>query len=121
MQHRQVEATAIPRDQLRHQALDAVVEALDQLLFRRLAQREHLYRLALAQHARNDDHAVQVRAEEVAAGLRAAFLEGDLGDLGVGQIVRQLVDPADAGDVGDRLDVEGEDRSHQSGNTPVVR
>src|SRR5882672_9052976 len=118
VEHRAAGAAAVPRDELRHQPLDAVVEALDQLLLGRLAEREHLDAVALAQHAGDDQHAVQVRAEEVAAGLDAALL---VGDLGVGQVLGQAVQPPDAGDVGHRLDVERQDRGHQSGNTPVVR
>jgi hypothetical protein len=62
--------------------------------------------------------------------LHAALLEGDLGHVAVGKLRRQAVDPADAVAVGDRLDVEDEDRRHgkmgsvpdfQSGKTPVER
>ena len=121
-QHRQVEAAAIPGHELGNELLDAVVELLDRglLVALRLADREHLDPLVAAQHAGNDHDPVQVRREEIAPGLRAPLLERDLGDLGVRQRIRQLIQAPDAAAVRDRLDVESENRC-QSGKTPVER
>jgi hypothetical protein len=56
---------------------------------------------------------MQVRRQEVVAvGLRPALLERDLGRVGVGELLRQVVDAPDAVAVRDGLDVEGEDGGH---------
>jgi hypothetical protein len=53
-------------------------------------------------------------------GLRPALLEGEFGDFVVGKCGWQVVQPAQAGDVGNGLDVENENRLH-AGKTPVER
>ena len=58
--------------------------------------------------------------QEIIAGLGAALLEGEFGDLVVGKLARQVVQAAQAGDIGNRLDIEDQDRFH-AGKTPVDR
>ena len=62
--------------------------------------------------------------QEVCAVAGPALLEGELGDLLVGELGRQALEGADAGDVGDGLDVEDEGAGHaihHAGKTPVDR
>ena len=66
------------------------------------------------------DHALQVERQEVAAVFRALLLEGEFGDLGVGERRRQIMQQPQPRDVGNRLDVESQERDH-AGNTPVDR
>jgi hypothetical protein len=114
VQHRQVEAAAVPRHDLRREFLDAVEEALDDRAFIefRRRQRPDAKTVKRAQHAGNGDDTLQVQRQEIAAVLGPALLEGQLGDFGVRQFARQLVDPAQAGDIGNGLDVEYENRFH---------
>jgi hypothetical protein len=123
VEHRDVEALAVPRHELRALALDRVEEAADHGLFVAfgLADREHFHAFVVARDARDHHHALQVRRQEVVAGLHAALLERDLGDVLVGQVLRQLVHAPDAGDVGHRLDIEGEDRGHEKGVRTIFR
>ena len=116
VEHRDVEAFAVPGDELRHLALDRVEEARDRrfLVALGLADREDLDAFVVARDAGDHDHAVQVRRQEVVARRGAALLERDLGDFRVRQFGRQVVEPPDAGAVGNRLDVEGENRRHVS-------
>ena len=122
VQHRQVEATTVPRHDLRREFLDAVEEALDDGAFVqiRLGQGPDLEAFAGAQHAGNGDHPLQVQLQEIVAGPGPALLEGQLGDLVVRQFARQVVDPAQTGYVRNSLDIEDENRFH-AGNTPVDR
>ncbi len=122
VQHRQVEAAAVPGDELRREFLDAVEEALDDLALPRfgLGQRAHQELLGVAQHVGDDHHALQVQRQEIAAVPGALLLEGELGDLAVGQFAIELVQDAQPGDVGNGLDVEDQHRRH-AGNTPVDR
>src|SRR6266850_5238312 len=55
IEHRQIEAAAVPRNQLRRVLLDAIEEALDQVVFgfARLAQRPDAEAVAVAQRAGN--------------------------------------------------------------------
>ena len=50
---------------------------------------------------------MQVVLHEIAAGLGAAFLLGEHNGLAVGQVVRQVVQQADAVHVGYGFDVKG--------------
>ena len=115
VEHRQVETPAVPRHELRHVALQALVEALDQrgLRILGLADRPHLDALVVAHDAADRHDPLQVRLQEIAAGIgrghRTALLERNLGDFVVGQRVGQLVEAPDAGDVRDGLYVECED------------
>src|SRR5713226_1269737 len=114
-EYRQIEIAAIPRNDLRHVSVDSFEEALDRHLLGRigLAYGEQLDALVVAQHAGNHHDALQVRRQEIAAGLRAPLLERHLGDLGVGQVGRQVVQAADSGAIRDRFEIEGEDRRHR--------
>jgi hypothetical protein len=58
---------------------------------------------------------MQLRRQEVAAGLRASFLERHFGHLGIGQVRGQRVEPPDAVDIRHRLDVKSENR----GQSPI--
>src|SRR6185369_6758909 len=114
-----VEAAAVPGDELRDELFDAFVEAPDDVRFLPF-QGKHPDALVAAQHAGNDRHLVQLRRQEIAAGLGAADLESDLCDFRVGQVGRQSVQTPDPRDVGDRFYVKSKNR-RQSGNTPVER
>jgi hypothetical protein len=50
--------------------------------------------------------------QEVVARRDASLLERDLGDFRVRQVGRQVEELADASDIGNGFDVEGEDRGH---------
>ena len=60
-----------------------------------------------AHAAGNGHHLMQVVLHEIAAGLGAAFLLGEHNGLAVGQVVRQVVQQADAVYVGYGFDVKG--------------
>jgi hypothetical protein len=69
----------------------------------------HTQALGIAEHARDDEHALKVVRQEVAAagfGALGAFLRMDLG---VGEGCIGAAQQAQAGDVGDGLDVEDQD------------
>ena len=75
IEHRQVEAAAVPRHELRRQLLDAVEEPADQFRLRvvDLADRPDLEIILVAQRAGDRDDLLQVvRREVVAGGARAA-------------------------------------------------
>ncbi|MPN18284.1 hypothetical protein SDC9_165644 [bioreactor metagenome] len=61
-----------------------------------------------------------MQLQEVVACLGAALLEGQFGDLVVRQFAGQIVEPAQAGHIGNGLDIEDENRFH-AGKTPVDR
>ena len=63
------------------------------------------------------DHAMQVGGKEIVAALCALALECQLGHLGVGKRIRKRVQPADPRAVGNRFDVEREDRGQVSQGT----
>src|SRR5690606_15397289 len=115
VQHRQVEAAAVPGDDLRRVFLDAVEEALDDLAFRqlRLRQRPDAEAFVAAHGAGNRGDALQMMRQEIAAVLRAPLLEDVLGDLAVRQLVRQVVQRAYALDVGNGFNIENKDWGHK--------
>ena len=84
-----------------------------------LADRPHAQVVAAPQRARDRHDPVQVVRREVAAGLRAARLRVALRHVGVRQPGGQAAEAPNARDVGNRLDVEDQDRRHA--NTPVDR
>ena len=57
--------------------------------------------------------ALQMQRQKVTAGRGTPLLQSPLEDIGIGQVCGQPVHTAYAGYVGDRLDVEGEDRNHR--------
>ena len=79
----------------------------------RLAERPHAKTVAVAQRAGNRDHAMQVQLQKIVAGGLAAALESHLGDLLVADARLDAVDPAQSRDVGDRLDIENQNRRQQ--------
>jgi hypothetical protein len=95
VQHGQVEAAAVPADQLRHVLLDAAEEGLDDLSLLahagRLAVDEAVdaQALGIAENAGDHEHALQVMRHEIALARLGAF--GDIArmELGVGE--RRLV------------------------------
>ena len=126
-QHRQVEAAAVPRHQLRRVLVDAVEEALDRarLVALGLAEREDLHAL-VGRAARSEITTTRCRCmrQEVVAGLHAALLRRQLGDvLRRLSVRRQLVQsggcPATSGSVSMSKTRIGQSR--QSGKTPVDR
>ncbi len=70
--------------------------------------------LRAAQHAGDRDHALQMQGEKIAAGFFAAGGEGQLRDFGIGEARRMVVQTAQAGDIGNRLDVEYQHRRHST-------
>jgi len=115
MQHRQVEASAVPGDELWDIALDAVVKALDQLGFAAvgLAQRPYLQLVAATQHAGNGDDAVQVVRHEVAAGFLAPGQQCHFGELGLRQCrFVHAVECGEPGEVGNRFNIENQGGVH---------
>jgi hypothetical protein len=114
-EHRDVEAAPVPRHDLRHELVDPLEKALDRGGFGDigLADGEDPQALLVAKHAGNHHDPLQVRGEEIAAAaLHPALLEGDLGDVAVGQVLRQVVELADPRAVGNRLDIKSKNRSH---------
>ena len=106
VQHRQVEATAVPADQLRHMALDRVEEALDQLAFRALAlgfavdQRMDADAVGIAEHEADDENALQVQRHEVALARLLALRQLariDRRIVGVAAALSQSPQPSDVG------------------------
>ena len=76
MQNRQVEAAAVPRDDLRRVFFDAVKKALNKLCFAvdGLAERPDAEGVAVAQRAGNRHHSLQMQLNEIVArGLPAAL------------------------------------------------
>ena len=124
VQHRQVEAAAVPGHQGGREAVDAIEEALHQLglVGVRLAQRPDLDPVAVAQHHRDGADALQVQAQEIGTtGLLRTQVEHGLGDIFVTEVVEAVQAPPRR-HVGDGLDIEDENVLHHSaGNTPVDR
>ncbi|ABA49899.1 hypothetical protein BURPS1710b_2362 [Burkholderia pseudomallei 1710b] len=114
MQHRQIEAAAVPRHELRRVLLDHAVERLDQRRLRvvRRAERAHAKAVVVAKHARDRRDPLQMVREEIAARLLPARGERVLGHFGVGEVGGQIFETADAVDIGNRLDVKNQNRCH---------
>src|SRR5881397_999155 len=76
MQHWQIEASAVPRHELRRVAVDAIEKTTDQLRLGigGLAQRPDAKHIAFTQGAGDGDDALQIQRQEVTAGRRAALL-----------------------------------------------
>ena len=108
MQHRQVEAAAVPGNQLRRVFLDAVEKALDQLAFAvlRTAQRPHAEAVAFTQGAGDGADAVLMQGKKIAAVLLAPPVEGNLRDIRRRGVRRQTVEFFQSVGVGNGLDVE---------------
>ena len=107
VEHRQVEAAAVPADDLRGEAVDAVVEALDQLFLGAVlvAQGPDFHALGGAQHHGDRHHPVQVQAQKLGAVFLAAQIEQRAGGVLVTEAV-QVVNAAAAFQVGHRLDIK---------------
>jgi hypothetical protein len=85
--HRQVEAAAVPRHQVRREALDALEEALQQFLLaaRRIAEAPQLQRIPAPQRTGDRHDALLGMGQEFAAGALAAQGEHGAGGIGVGK------------------------------------
>ncbi len=107
MQHRQVEAAAVPGHEIGRVALDAVEEALQKLGLLRLGLPEapHTQAIAAAKRAGDGNHSMLFVGQEVAAGGLALQGEHRLGDLFVRQTA-EIVNPASELHVGHGLDIE---------------
>jgi hypothetical protein len=120
--HREVEAAAVPGHELGRVFLDAFEKALDQLAFALAADRPHLEAVAVPQRAGNDDDPVQMERQEIAAGRLPPQLERHLRDTLVGDRPVEPVEAAQALDIGNGLDVEGENRRHGNGqDAPKIK
>ena len=109
VQHRHVEAGTVPRHEHGREAIEAVEEALHDLLLRGflVAEAEDREPVATAQHARDRDYALLRRRQEVAAADLPLLREHHLGDGRVVQILEIVQAPAEL-DVRHRFDVENE-------------
>ena len=122
MEHRHIEAAAVPGHELRGVFRDAVEEPLNERASPSVSapMRPHAEAVAVAQRARDGDDAVQVQREEVAAGRLPAQRERHLGDFPVAQPAVEAVQAAQTRDVGDRLYVESQDRRHLRIQVPLT-
>ncbi len=127
-QHRQIESTAVPRDELRSVLVDQIEEAANELRLRivRRSDRGDLEPRAIAQRAGNRDDALMVERHEIAARLRSALLCVPIEHGVVGKRRRHVVGAAQPREIRDSFDVEDEDRRHRrhrrhAGKTPVDR
>ena len=96
VQHRQIEARAVPGHQVRRVLVQPVEKSLDQILLRGglIAEAPHLQRFPGAHdHGDRDDALLFVR-EKFAAGLLPALGEHDLRHVLIGQIVQAVQPPA---------------------------
>jgi len=115
VQHGQVEAAAVPTDQLRRMAFDKVEKLGDHFLF---AVVHFTYGadvdfvLPPTHTAGNGDHLVQVVLHKVRAVLGAAFLLGEQDHLVVRQRGRQVVQQADAVHIRYGFNIESQNRGH---------
>lgn len=107
VQHRQIEAAAVPRHELGRVFLDALVEALDQLALALAADRPHLETVAVPQCAGDNDDPVQVQRQEVRPAGLPAQLERHVRDAFVGNCRVEPVEAAQPLDIGNRLDIKG--------------
>ncbi len=123
VQHRQIEATAVPRYELRGVAIDAVEKAADQLRFGvgRLSQRPDAKALSFAQCTGDGNDTLQMQLQKFTPGRRAPLLEGPIENIGVGECGRQGMDAPQPGNVGNRLDIEDQCRWHGAFKQPVLR
>ena len=108
VEHRQIEATAVPRHDLRRVFFNTIKEPLDQrrLAISRIADRPHAHAVTLAQHTGDGDHAVQVQLQKITAGGLAPALEGHRRDIGIDNLGTEFVERAQAGDIRHGLDIE---------------
>src|SRR6185437_3696 len=109
VQHRQIEPRAVPGDQVRSELLDAVIEPLDQLGFRRarIPEAPHTQPLPAAQHAGDRNHTVLLETQELPARRIATQREHGFRHLLLAQPL-QVVQPPAQIDVRNGLDVEDE-------------
>ena len=107
-------AAAVPRNELRRIAIDAVEKTTDQLglAVSGLTERPDAESAAFAQAAGDGDDALQVQGQKIAASRRPPLLRGPGPDLGVRQGGGKAIEPTQSRDVGHRLDVEDEGRRH---------
>src|SRR5438552_14369681 len=114
LEHRKIECSAIPRYELRRVAFDSVEEAPDQLGLRvaQLAERPYGQRGAVAQNTAHGNHAMQIQRWKFAAGRRTPIIAVPREHVFVANLRRNIVDPANAIDIGHRFNVESEDRRH---------
>src|SRR3984957_2752393 len=107
VQHRQVEARAVPGHQVRRELVQAVEEPLDQDLLRRglIAQAPQFQSISGTHRHRDRDDAMLFVREKFAAGFLAALGEHDLRHLLIRQIVQIIKPPAEFG-IRNGLDVE---------------
>jgi hypothetical protein len=61
-----------------------------------------------------------VQLQEIMPRFGPALLEGKFGDFIIGKLGRQIIQPTQAGNIGNRLDVKNKDWFH-AGKTPVDR
>ena len=94
VQHRQVEAAAVPGDELRRVLVDQVEEAADQLGFGIVGRsdRRDLEARAVAQRAGDGDDLLVVEREEIAAGLGAPPLREPVENRGVRKVRGNVVE-----------------------------
>jgi len=92
MQHRQIEAAAVPGDDIGGVFLDAVEEALNDFVLRRIgrAQCPDAETVALAQRAGNGNNTVLMMRQKLAAVLLAAFVKSDVGDIFCRRLCREV-------------------------------
>ena len=113
VQHRQVEAAAVPAHELRDVLLQRVEEGLDDAalaLAVAVGEGVHAQAVGVAEHAADDEDALQVQGHEIGLPVgRALGFPGRV-DLGVALRVVGAAQQAQAGHVGDGFDVEDEDR-----------
>ena len=117
MQHGQIKPAAVPRDDLRCVALDAIEESLDDIFLAvvNLAQRPGLEPFVGAHHARDRDDFVLMQWQEItAARVLTTTLKHQLGDGVVAHGIIQALQFAQAVNVGNGFDIEYEDGGHGS-------
>ncbi len=110
VQHRQVEAAAIPRHEFGRVAFDAFEETLEQfaLAARGIAEAPHLQRIAPPQRAGDGHHAMLWQRQEVVAGARPAQCEHRAGHIGVSKVFESEQATTKV-HVGNGLDVEDQE------------
>ena len=108
IEHRQVEAAAVPRHELRNVAIDEVEEPADEFGFRilQIADGSDLEPGPVAQRAGNGDDLLQMGGHEIAARLGAALLRVPVEHGGIGQIGGNVARAPQARNVRHRFQVE---------------